>query len=174
MRVGTCTIRLRRCKESEKCFEFSEIFRFKELIFAYEEKNLQFCLYIRQGLEGGGALKALEDISAKNAFFWDGFIDYTNSTVYGRLPLSVPTVSASEYPRRSGNYALGDLVTALAWVKDNVVHFGGNPGAVTLLGQGSGASLVTAVTGVQAADGLYHRIWATGKVFFIIINARFK
>ena len=58
MRVGTCTIRFRRCKESEKCLEISEIFRFKELIFAYEEKNLQFCLYMYLSRpRGGGALK---------------------------------------------------------------------------------------------------------------------
>ena len=71
-------------------------------------------------------------------------------------------ISESEYPRRSGNYGLGDLVTALTWVRDNVLHFGGDPDAVTLLGHGAGASLATAVTAVNQADGLYHRLWATG------------
>jgi carboxylesterase type B len=69
--------------------------------------------------------------------------------------------AGSIYPHTSGNYALGDLLTALKWVQLNIAHFGGNPESVTLLGHGQGAGLVTAITAVPAADGLYHRVWAS-------------
>jgi len=31
-----------------------------------------------------------------------------------------------------------DIVAVLEWVRDNVVHFGGNPGNVTMFGQSGG------------------------------------
>jgi len=41
-----------------------------------------------------------------------------------------------------GNYALLDVVAALHWIKENIGAFSGDTEAVTLLGQGHGASLV--------------------------------
>ena len=76
--------------------------------------------------------------------------------------LSHNLLSESEKPPTSGNYALGDLITALKWVQLNIRHFGGNPDLVTLLGHQQGASLVTAVTAAEEGQGLYNRIWATG------------
>merc|ERR1711892_1561257 len=76
--------------------------------------------------------------------------------------LSHNLLSESEKPPTSGNYAVGDLITALKWVQLNIRHFGGNPDMVTLLGHQQGASLVTALTAVDEGHGLYKRIWATG------------
>jgi len=76
--------------------------------------------------------------------------------------LSHTTLSDAAYPKTSGNYAVGDLITALQWLQLNVAHFGGDPEAVTLFGHVQGASLATALTAVAAADGLYSRVWATG------------
>lgn len=76
--------------------------------------------------------------------------------------LSHKMVSDSEKPPTSGNYALGDLLTALKWIQLNIRHFGGNPEMVTLLGHQQGASLVTAITAVEEGRGLYKKIWATG------------
>ena len=76
--------------------------------------------------------------------------------------LSTPALAEGQQPPTSGNYGLGDLVTALRWVNINIRHFGGDPGQVTLLGHRQGASLATAVTAVEAADGLYARVWASG------------
>ena len=74
--------------------------------------------------------------------------------------------SDADYPKVSGNYALGDLLTALTWIKTNIAHFGGNPDDVTLLGHQQGASLVTALTAVRSADGLYHKVWTTGETHY--------
>ena len=75
--------------------------------------------------------------------------------------LSHSLLSGDEQPPTSGNYGLGDLVTALDWVKTNIRHFGGDPDKVTVLGHQQGASLALALTAVQSAEGLYSRVWAS-------------
>jgi para-nitrobenzyl esterase len=57
----------------------------------------------------------------------------------------------------SGNVGHLDLVAALQWVRDNIAAFGGNPGAVTLVGQSGGASKAAALMAMPAAVGLFHR-----------------
>jgi carboxylesterase type B len=81
--------------------------------------------------------------------------------------LSHKLLSESEKPPTSGNYAVGDLITALKWVQLNIRHFGGNPDMVTLLGHQQGASLATVLTAVEGGHGLYKRVWATGGAGFI-------
>lgn len=76
--------------------------------------------------------------------------------------LSHPLLSNAEMPPTSGNYALGDLITALKWIRLNIRHFGGDPDQVTILGHKQGASLATALTAVMDARNLYHRVWVTG------------
>jgi len=75
--------------------------------------------------------------------------------------LSHTLLSEEEQPPTSGNYGLGDLVTALTWVKTNIAHFGGDPNRVTVLGHQQGASLALALTAVESADNLYYRVWSS-------------
>ena len=76
--------------------------------------------------------------------------------------LSHSALSETENPPTSGNYALGDLITALQWIKLNIRHFGGDPDQVTLFGHKQGASLATALTTVKDARKLYSRMWLSG------------
>lgn len=47
----------------------------------------------------------------------------------------------------SGNASMLDLVAALAWVRDNIAGFGGDPSAVTIFGHsGGGAKVITLLT----------------------------
>ena len=46
---------------------------------------------------------------------------------------------AEENNGRCGNHGCLDELAALQWVKENIVHFGGNPSNITLFGQSSGA-----------------------------------
>jgi para-nitrobenzyl esterase len=57
----------------------------------------------------------------------------------------------------SGNVGQLDLVLALAWVRDNIASFGGDPGCVTLLGQSGGGAKIATLMAMPAAAGLFHR-----------------
>jgi len=56
-----------------------------------------------------------------------------------------------------GNVGQLDLVAALAWVRDNIAAFGGDPGNVTLCGESGGGGKISALMGMPAAAGLFHR-----------------
>ena len=56
----------------------------------------------------------------------------------------------------SGNWAIGDIVTALQWVKENIEAFGGDPGNVSVFGQSAGANLLIALLASPKAKGLFH------------------
>lgn len=55
------------------------------------------------------------------------------------------------------NLGLRDQIAALAWVRDNVAAFGGNPEQVTLFGESAGAMSVATLMTSPAAQGLFHR-----------------
>jgi para-nitrobenzyl esterase len=50
-----------------------------------------------------------------------------------------------------------DIVAALAWIKENIAAFGGNPSNVTTFGQSGGGGKVTTLMAMPAAKGLMHR-----------------
>jgi para-nitrobenzyl esterase len=58
----------------------------------------------------------------------------------------------------SGNYAILDIIKALAWVRDNIGAFGGNPNNITVAGQSAGGvnDLIMMVS--PKATGLFHRV----------------
>lgn len=62
---------------------------------------------------------------------------------YRLAPFGFLSALSDELP---GNVALSDLQLALEWLQRNLVHFGGNPGQVTLAGQAGGATLVHALS----------------------------
>jgi para-nitrobenzyl esterase len=59
-------------------------------------------------------------------------------------------------PRQaSGNYALGDIVAALRWIKANIAAFGGDPAKVTIMGQSAGAQAIVTLLQSPQAQGLF-------------------
>jgi para-nitrobenzyl esterase len=55
------------------------------------------------------------------------------------------------------NLGLLDQVAALAWVRDNIAAFGGDPDNVTIFGESAGAMSVGALLGMPRAEGLFRR-----------------
>lgn len=67
---------------------------------------------------------------------------------------------------RSTNVGLQDLVAALAWVRDNIESFGGDPDRVTIFGQSGGGGKTTTLMAMPSARGLFHRAIAqSGSAF---------
>ncbi|MBO1335549.1 carboxylesterase/lipase family protein [Streptomyces sp. VRA16 Mangrove soil] len=57
----------------------------------------------------------------------------------------------------SANLGLQDQIAALAWVRDNIGRFGGDPRRVTVFGESAGGGSVAALLGAPAARPLLHR-----------------
>ena len=62
----------------------------------------------------------------------EGFIDFSISELEGR----------ENFPD-SPNLGVLDVLQAVKWLRDNAKFFGGNPENITLVGQGSGAAIVS-------------------------------
>ncbi|MDX2033274.1 MAG: carboxylesterase/lipase family protein [Blastocatellia bacterium] len=70
--------------------------------------------------------------------------------------LNLAEIGGAKYAD-SANLGQLDLVAALAWVRDNIANFGGDPNNVTIFGQSGGGSKVGTLMAMPAARGLFHR-----------------
>ena len=57
----------------------------------------------------------------------------------------------------TGNEGLLDQAYALAWVRDNIEQFGGNPNNVTIFGESAGGMSVGSLLALSEAKGLFHK-----------------
>lgn len=74
--------------------------------------------------------------------------------IFGFLDLSA--IGGADYAA-SGNAGTLDMVAALEWVRDNIEHFGGDPGNVTIFGESGGGGKVCTLLAMPSARGLFHR-----------------
>ncbi|XP_010716038.1 fatty acyl-CoA hydrolase precursor, medium chain-like [Meleagris gallopavo] len=56
-----------------------------------------------------------------------------------------------------GNWGYLDQVAALQWIQENIIHFGGDPGSVTICGESAGGVSVSALVLSPLAKGLFHK-----------------
>lgn len=71
----------------------------------------------------------------------------------------------------SVNLGLQDIVAVLAWVRDNISAFGGDPDNVTIFGQSGGGFKVQGLMRMPSARGLFHKaivqsgvLWNTASI----------
>ena len=57
----------------------------------------------------------------------------------------------------TGNYGLYDQMTAIRWVKDNILAFGGDPENITIMGQSAGAASVQLQSCSPLTEGLFQK-----------------
>lgn len=57
----------------------------------------------------------------------------------------------------SGAVGMMDIVAALAWVRENVAAFGGDPNRVLVYGQSGGGAKTSILMSMPSAKGLFHR-----------------
>lgn len=69
-----------------------------------------------------------------------------------------PELTTESPHHSSGNYGLLDQLAALRWVKQNIAHFGGDPGNVTLFGESAGAVDSGNLLASPLATGLFRRV----------------
>lgn len=74
-----------------------------------------------------------------------GFIDFSS-------------VKGGENYKTSSYLGLLDIICGLKWIQQNIKNIGGDPEKVTLMGQSSGATLISILSVVNESKGLFKRI----------------
>lgn len=91
------------------------------------------------------------------ARFGDAVVVTVNHRLGAFGYLNLVDLGADERYANAGCAGVLDLVAALSWIQENIVHFGGDPGRVFIFGQSGGGSKTSAVLSMPAAKGLFQR-----------------
>ncbi len=132
-------------------------------------KDLPVVLYLYGGgfVTGGSSCDIYDGdrIAERNAIY----VTLTHREgCYGWL--ASKELSEESPENRSGNYTLSDEEIALLWIKENIAAFGGDPGAVTIWGQSSGASQVNLLAVSEQMKPYYDKVISMGMNCFPLTN----
>jgi para-nitrobenzyl esterase len=111
-------------------------------------------------IHGGGFNTGAGSVGTYNGKFLVPRGDIVLVTINYRLGalgfLNLKDASNGSYAG-TGAEGLADQIAALAWVKENIASFGGNPNNVTIFGESAGGMSVGALLASPAARGLFHK-----------------
>jgi len=107
-----------------------------------------------EGLYRGGVLAREDDVVVVTVNYRLGLLGFLSHPIFDEPD---GTWLDGEAWTGNGNWGLADQVVALAWVRDHIADFGGDPGNVTLFGESAGGMSVSSLLSVPAAAGLFHR-----------------
>jgi para-nitrobenzyl esterase len=85
-----------------------------------------------------------------------------------------PGLTAESPNKASGNYGLMDQTAAIAWVRDNIAAFGGDPAKVTIFGESAGSFSVSSQMASPVAKGLFIRAIGESGAAFSSIGLSYK
>jgi para-nitrobenzyl esterase len=106
------------------------------------------------GLYRGGRLARSGDVVVVTINYRLGFLGFLSHPAFAELGR---TWLDGRPWTGTGNWGLADQVAALAWVRDHIAGFGGDPANVTLFGESAGGMSVSTLLAVPEAAGLFHR-----------------
>ncbi|KFV60530.1 Fatty acyl-CoA hydrolase precursor, medium chain, partial [Tyto alba] len=140
-------------------------FKEKHLSFQTSEDCLYLNVYSPAGSNKKDKLPVMVWIHGGN-FIFGGASRYDGSALSAyenvvvviiqyRLGLLGFFSTGDEHAR--GNWAFLDQVAALRWIQENIEHFGGDPGSVTLFGVSAGSCSVFAHVLSPLSKGLFHK-----------------
>jgi len=94
---------------------------------------------------------------SKDAPIYDGSAFARDGVVCVVINYRVGIEGFLPIPGAPTNLGLRDMIAALAWVRDSIAAFGGDPGKVTLFGESGGAYCIAHLLTSPLAKGLFHR-----------------
>lgn len=105
-------------------------------------------------IHGGGFLMG----EATSGFYGpEYFMDHNVVLVTIQYRLGVLGFLSFSDSSLPGNWGMKDQVLALRWVQNNIRHFGGDPGSVTIFGESAGAASVDFHLISPLSQGLFHK-----------------
>ena len=123
-------------------------------------RKLPVLFYIHGGAYNNGTVNAELYDGTRLAERGDVVVVTVNHRLnaFGYLYLAGIAGTESRY-KDSGNVGMLDLVLALEWVRENIAQFGGDADRVTIFGQSGGGAKCATLMAMEAAKGLFHRVW---------------
>jgi para-nitrobenzyl esterase len=103
-------------------------------------------------IHGGGFV-----IGSKDASVQDGATFACDGIVYVAINYRMGVDGFLPIPGVPTNLGLRDQIAALAWVRDTIAVFGGDPGNVTVFGESAGAMSIANLIASPLAKGLFRR-----------------
>ncbi|MFF9587996.1 carboxylesterase/lipase family protein [Streptomyces sp. NPDC014646] len=88
---------------------------------------------------------------------YDGAAFARDGVVFVSLNYRLGIEGFGVFPNAPANRGLLDQIAALAWVRDNIAAFGGDPDLVTVCGESAGAIGIAALLAAPRAKGLFRR-----------------